>query len=207
MDYLWKGIQIGLLLAILMGPLLIALVQAGVEQGIRAGTAIGLGIWLSDLLFILGVYYGLSYVQQIVAWEYFSLTLGIAGSLILVIFGLGTLLSKPPDLDFGDGSSNKESYWKLWLKGFLINTINPFTVVFWLGLISSILLQENTSPVQAYLFLGGILGTIVFTDFAKVVLAKRIRTRLRPIHVLWLRRISGIALLVFGLGILIRVFV
>lgn len=205
MEYLLKGIQFGLLLAILVGPLVFALLQASIEQGVRAGTAVGLGIWVSDFLFIVSVYWCLSYIQQMVSWEYFEVSLGIGGSIILAIFGLGMLLSRVDPLDFDDNSSRK-AYGKLWLKGFLINTINPFTVVFWLGLISTTLIQEGASANEMFLFLGGILGTIIVTDFTKVILAKQIRQFLKPVHVLWLRKISGSVLLIFGIGILLQVF-
>jgi threonine/homoserine/homoserine lactone efflux protein len=49
------------------------------------------------------------------------------------------------------------------------------------------------------------LGTIVVTDLLKVLLAKRIRYSLRPVHLLWLRRISGAALIAFGVVLLVRV--
>jgi threonine/homoserine/homoserine lactone efflux protein len=59
--------------------------------------------------------------------------------------------------------------------------------------------------MEARYFFGGILGTIIITDLLKVLLAKRIRRVLRPIHLLWLRRISGIALIVFAAVLLGRV--
>ena len=49
------------------------------------------------------------------------------------------------------------------------------------------------------------LGLIQPIDWAKVILAKRIRSFLQPIHLLWLRRISGAALIVFAVVLLVRV--
>ena len=60
MNILIEGIKVGLILCFLIGPIFFALVQTGVEEGLRAGTAVGLGIWISDLIFILGVYRGIS---------------------------------------------------------------------------------------------------------------------------------------------------
>ena len=80
-SYLLKGIMLGLLLSILVGPILFALIQAGIERGFRAGAMIGLGIWISDLLFILFAYFGISYLLDILEWDWFELTLGIAGVL------------------------------------------------------------------------------------------------------------------------------
>lgn len=208
MQYFLEGLKIGLALAILLGPIFFALIQAGVEQGPKAGTMVGLGIWISDLLFILTVYYGLSYVGQLVKSEAFPLYLGIGGSIILVAFGLGTLLSKPPTLEaLSDSTIKAADYWSLWLKGFLINTINPFTVFFWFGAMSPLVIEDDLNKVQVLLFFSGILGTIIFTDLAKVLLAKQIRNRMRQVHLVWLRRISGLALIFFGIVLLIRAWV
>ncbi|MDX1666458.1 MAG: LysE family transporter [Saprospiraceae bacterium] len=202
------GIKIGMILGILVGPIFFALVQAGVERGVRAGTAVGLGIWISDLLFITGIYFGISYVDKLVTWPDFSFYLGAFGSLILLGFGLGTLLTRPPSVDIGEPSSRERQntpYLSLWLKGFLINTINPFTVFFWTGLISTTLIDDKLAAREALLFFGSILMTIVFMDFLKVVLAKRIRRWLNPLHIMRLRRISGLALIVFGFILMVRV--
>ena len=206
MSWLLEGIKFGLVLTILVGPLFFALVQAGVEQGFRAGAAVGLGIWISDLLFIVAVYLGLSYISQIIEAENFPLYLGIGGSITLIVFGLGTLSAKPPLIDApGISPPQATSYLSYMIKGFLINTINPFTVFFWVGLMSTIIIERDLSQQQAFLFFGGILGTIVVTDSLKVLFAKKIRNKLRPIHVLWLRRISGSALIIFGLILVARV--
>lgn len=206
MSWLLEGIKFGLVLTILVGPLFFALVQAGVEQGFRAGAAVGVGIWLSDFLFIAAVYLGLSYISRIIALENFPLYLGIGGSIILVVFGLGTLSAKPPLIDApGINPPQANSYFSYFVKGFLINTINPFTVFFWMGLMSTVIIERELNQSQSVLFFGGILGTIVLTDSVKVLFAKKIRNKLRPIHVLWLRRISGAALIIFGVILLIRV--
>ena len=207
MLWLLEGIKFGLVLCILVGPLFFALVQAGVEEGFRAGAAVGLGIWISDFLFMVGVYLGLAYITQIIELANFPLYLGIGGSIILVVFGLGTLASKPPSFNSANISIRSSSYFSLILKGFLINTINPFTVFFWMGLMSTVIIKSELSHSDAMIFFAGILGTIILTDSAKVLFAKKIRRKLRPVHVLWLRRISGAALIIFGVVLLARVLV
>ncbi|MCB0558142.1 MAG: LysE family transporter [Lewinellaceae bacterium] len=208
MDFIFDGIQLGLILAILIGPIFFALIQAGVEQGIRAGSMVGLGIWVSDLLFIFGAYFGVSYVTRLVEGPEFALYLGVAGSITLTAFGLGALLSAPKsgvNPQWAKSTFRSSSYFSLWLKGFLINTINPFTFFFWIGVTSTRVFDGGLDSREAILFFSAIFGTILITDFTKVVLAKRIRRMLRPVHLLWLRRISGVALIVFALVLLVRV--
>ncbi len=206
MNYLLDGVKVGLVLSLLAGPIFLALVQAGIEKGFRAGALVGLGIWISDLLFILSVYYGLSYVMNFVSGPVFSLVLGVAGGLMLSGFGLFNLLSPPvqhlPQSKWTGTASNVSS---LWLKGFLINTINPFTFFFWIGIAGHVVVGGSLSPGQSFEYFAGIMGVITTTDLLKVALAKRIRRFLRPVHLLWMRRIAGVGLIVFGIALMARV--
>lgn len=206
MNLLLDGIKWGMVLCLLIGPIFFALVQTGVEQGVRAGSMVGLGIWVSDLLYISIVYWGLSYAGRLIQADSFPLYLGVAGSAILLLFGTGTLLTPPAAGQLSKKTTiRSSSYFSLWLKGFLINTINPFTVFFWVGIMTTVVVKDGLEGPQASLFFGGILGTVILTDFLKVLLAKKIRRWLRPWHLLWMRRISGAALIAFGIVLLIRV--
>lgn len=207
MHPVWEGIKLGLMLSCLVGPLFFALIQSGAEHGIRGGTVLGLGIWISDILFVAGVYWGLASIQQITRWPAFTLTMGLGGSLILAAFGLFTLLSKPKMPGADEALMYRKAHLPaLWLKGFLINTVNPFTFFFWIGISGVMIIEEKLSSNEAFQFFAAILSTIILTDFAKVVLAKRISHRFRPVHFLWLRRLSGAALVIFGLVMLIKVW-
>ncbi|MEM8906244.1 MAG: LysE family transporter [Bacteroidota bacterium] len=201
-----EGLYFGLILCFLLGPIFFALLQAGIEQGLRAGLMVGLGVWVSDFLFIVAVYWGVSYIIAITEWEGFELTLGLIGGIILILFGLGTILSPPPNIQTTSSASKTSlSYIALWIKGFLINTINPFTFFFWISVMSAVVVKDGLQSDDAFSFFVGILLMIVLTDVLKVYLAKRIRQHLRQIHVLWIRRFTGVALLVFGLVLIVRV--
>lgn len=206
MHPLLNGILFGLLLTILLGPILFALLQTGIERGFRAGAMVGLGVWISDMLYILLAYFGVSYLMQAASWPGFELLLGIGGGLILIGSGLATVLSKPPTLGVAPKGFSG-TYFALWLKGFLINTVNPFTVFFWISVMTTVVAKDDFQRSDAIYFFGGILGTIIITDLLKVLLAKMIRQYLRPVHLMWTRRIAGIALILFGIGLIIRVAV
>ncbi|HOY16770.1 MAG TPA: LysE family translocator [Haliscomenobacter sp.] len=207
MNMLFDGIKIGLILSFMIGPIFFALVQTSVEEGFRAGAMVALGIWMSDFLFVLAVYFGVSYLADIVNTQSFTLILGIGGSILLAGFGLASLLTIPKGLlnNTVPDYKRSSSYPSLFVKGFLINTINPFTVFFWTSLMGTVVIKDGFDGNQASIFFGGVLGTIILTDLLKVILAKRIRYSLRPVHLLWLRRISGAALIVFGVVLLVRV--
>ena len=202
-----NGLFFGLTLTVLLGPIFFALIQAGLERGFRAGLAMGIGIWVSDILFIVAVYKGVSHIVAITQIEGFELWVGIAGGIILLLIGLLTLLSKPPKMEIIKQSKKKQtaSYLVLWVKGFLINTINPFTFFFWISVMTAVVLKNEYSFQESGQFFTGIILVIVFTDLLKVYLAKFISSKLKPIHILWMRRVSGGALVAFGIILIVRV--
>lgn len=226
MDLLIKGIFLGLTLSILVGPIVFALLQTAIERGFRAGIMVGLGVWVSDILYIMLAYFGVSYIVTITEYEGFEEILGTVGGLVLIGFGLTTLLSKPPvvpneykpaediideqlpealDFDEDDGI-NRPGYFSLWLKGFLINTLNPFTVLFWTGVTGTMVAGQDFTNQDALVFFGSIFITVVSIDILKIWLAKAVRHLLKPNAILILRRVSGIALTLFGVALMVRVF-
>ncbi len=200
-----SGLLLGLSLAILVGPILFTIIQTSLEQGARAGLSVGLGIWVSDILYFSAVYWGLSVVEEMIRWPWFSLVVGVAGGMVLLGIGVGLALQQPPKVADHNVQVNVKSFFGHWLKGFLINTINPFTVFFWVSMMTTFVLPEEWGTGQAYQFFLSILGVIVLTDTLKVFLAKRIRNLLQYHHLLWTRRISGGILILFGIILIIRV--
>ncbi len=206
MELLWNGIKLGLVLSVLTGPIVFALLQTSIEQGFRAGVMVAMGIWISDLIFVAVTYFGVSYVAELAKWDGLEFWLGVAGGVILLVVGGSMLLLKPPPVEHFEQKKavRFSSRFSLWTKGFLINTVNPFTFFFWLGVSGMLFTEKALQPDEAQLFYGGLLGTIVFTDSIKVGLAKSLRRWLKPKNILLIRKIAGITLLVFGIVLFVR---
>lgn len=205
MDLLWNGIKYGLILSLLVGPILFTIVQTSIEEGFRAGWMVGLGIWMSDIFYILISYFGVSYVKELMNWDGFEFWLCIIGGIILIAFGLGSMVVKPPSMaSFESKAVRYNTYFSLWLRGFFINTANPFTFFFWIGVSSVLFTKDNLTMHQARWFYTGLVGTLIMTDTVKIALAKFIRRYLKPQFLMWPRRIAGIVLIVFGIVLLVR---
>lgn len=208
MELLWQGIKFGLALSVLTGPIVFTLLQTSIEEGFRAGFMVGLGIWVSDLLFISLTYLGVSYVAELAKWDGLEFSLGIAGGIILLVVGAGMVFLKttatPEQL--AAKPVRLTARLSLAMRGFLINTINPFTFFFWIGVSGMLLKEKALQFPQAHFFYGGLMGTIFCTDCAKVGLAKFIRRWLTPKTIVYTRKGAGICLLVFGVVLLVRAF-
>ncbi|MBL7830445.1 MAG: LysE family transporter [Saprospiraceae bacterium] len=205
MSNLLSGIGFGLTLSIMIGPIFFALVQAAIEKGFRAGAMVGFGVWISDLFYILVVYFGISHIASLASNEGFKLYTGLLGSVILILFGIGSIARTNKEYNKVEDIILPPTWFSLWLKGFLINTINPFTIFFWIGVISTILIKDQSNENNNWVFLSGIFSTIIVTDLSKVVLAKTLRMYLNSGSLKLLKYISGIALICFGVGLFIRV--
>jgi len=222
---IFQGMLLGLTLSFLVGPLLFAIVQASLDRGFRAGLALAAGVWFSDGLYILLIYRGVEALTTLTAMPHFRLWAGMIGSVVLALFGTATLLNRkvptkdehntPADrvLDVLDGPEppGVEHNWTRWgypgyaLRGFLLNTINPFTVFFWLGLASALVVSNEWTPKETIHFFGGLFFVLIATDVLKAYAAKRVRTLLNPKHIRFLQQAIGIALLISGVVLLVRV--
>ena len=206
MDLLWQGIKIGLVLCFMIGPIFFTLLQTAVEEGFRAAAMVGVGIWLSDLSYILLVFFGLTFVKKMTESGQIELVIGVVGTALFILFGLISLLITPKNLLLPDDQlyQRSSSYLSLFFKGFLLNVFNPFTIFLWIGIMSTILIDQELTSGKAVAFFTGIIGTIIITDLLKIVLSKRIRKIIRPKHLTLIRKGTGIALLGFGIFLAIR---
>jgi threonine/homoserine/homoserine lactone efflux protein len=214
-----QGVLLGISLSFMVGPLLFAIVQAGIERGFRAGLAVAGGIWISDVLYVLIVFHAMDALITVTAIPNFKLWAGLSGGMLLVAFGMGSLFfSRTPmsgnqtehisTLDEpieGGAVRHRRTYAAYLLRGFLLNTVNPFTVFFWLGIAGGVLAPNGWSDRQVMIFFSGMLGTLVVTDTLKAYAAKRVRRFLTPEHTLWVQRGIGLLLVLFGAVLVFRV--
>ena len=204
MHLLWQGALLGLSLSLLAGPMLFILIQLGIEKGFRAGATAGFGVWASDTLYVLSAYLGISYLLQLTQWQGFKLWASLAGGLILIIIGATTLLIRPAKKDIGSNKPASHNWAGYWIQGFLVNTFNPFTAFFWIGVMTSVSADGPLPLWDASLFFGSIIGVIIITDLLKVLLAKRIQHWMQYSYLLAMRRVSGTALVLFGVFLVFR---
>ena len=199
----------------MVGPLLFSILQAGIERGFRAGLAVAGGIWASDVLYVLAVLYGMDALTTLTALPDFKVWAGLAGGMLLIAFGLGNLFLKKTAGSTHPLSENihllessfkaKRTYFAFWLRGFLLNTVNPFTVFFWLGIAGAVIIPNGWENRQMMIFFGGMLGTLIVTDTLKAYAAKRVRHFLTPGHTRWVQWGIGCMLVLFGLALMVRV--
>lgn len=184
--------------------MLFILLQTGMEKGFRAGATTGMGIWMSDLMYVLLAYFGISYLLEVTQWDGFQLWASLLGGVVLIALGAGTLLGKPTRPHLGGRATIKHNWLSYWLRGFVVNTLNPFTAFFWIGVMTTISAKQVLLPGEAFLFFGTVIGVVLLTDLLKVMLAKNLQAWMRLRYLFALRRVSGSALVLFGIVLMLR---
>lgn len=204
MQYIIDGIYLGLALAFLLGPIFIVLIQTSLEQGSRAGLVAASGIWVSDVIIVTLTLIFIKKIDVYVQNPKFIFWVGLIGGAVLIGVGIMTFIKKSK-LQFDDSQTVAKSSWlSHWTKGFLVNTINPFTFIFWLSTITSYVATKKLTPVESEWFVVAIIITIIVTDSLKVLLAKMIRPRIndKTLHII--NKVAGSALVIFGFVLLMR---
>jgi len=204
-----EGFGLGIALAILTGPAFFALLQTSIRNGYKAGVAFAIGVFVSDTLLIL-----LSYIGALNLFNdpKNNFVIGIIGGTILIMFGIFNIFQKHPlDLKESEGEVEKllpkkaSSLPVVALKGFAINLINPFVILFWIGVVSVETTRYKFSQLDIIALFSATLLTVLGTDILKAMAAQKITSFLSPNILLWVNRIAGMILIISGVSLIWKV--
>ncbi|ATL46303.1 lysine transporter LysE [Chitinophaga caeni] len=197
------GLGLGIFLSVSVGPVIFAIIKYSINNGFKAGIAFALGVSFSDTTFILMGNLATSFVTNL---EKYNKLIGIVGGILLICMGVYGLFFKKVKIASGDERPEMfrtRDYAKIWLAGFLMNTLNPAVIVFWLGVCIA------NSPLQVsyrVILYTTCLVFVLSMDILKVFIADKIRHKLTLTNVEWLNRIAGICMILFGVILLYTVF-
>ena len=91
-------------------------------------------------------------------------------------------------------------------KGFTMNSLNPSALLFWLGVAGTITLKEQYQGWHSFAFYCATLGIVFLTDLLKAWVAARLKGIITAKFLVWMNRISGIALSAYGIFMIIKIF-
>ncbi|MBB6325580.1 threonine/homoserine/homoserine lactone efflux protein [Algoriphagus iocasae] len=199
-----EGISMGLLLSAMVGPVFFTLIQSSLTYGFRYASVLALGILSSDTFYVLITYVGIKFLAEA---TYFEEVLGYVGGVILIGFGVSSLLSKKVMRPNSGGITvpvgKKRS---AFLKGFSINGINPFVLLFWISIASLVQTKEAFTSLDILAYYTGILATVFSIDLIKAFIAKQLAHLVTPKIMAWMNKAVGFLLIGFGIRMLIYTY-
>lgn len=203
-DAILKGIALGFLLIISVSPVVFAIIKQSINNGYAGGFSFAAGVWLSDLIWVV-----LSnlFSDIVVGLLAFQKEIGITGSIFLACLGVYYLFFKKVHLKEDENKIviSAGTHAKLALSGFLINTLNPTLILFWLTTATTITAAGHSLNQRIVIFATCLLINAA-VDIAKVMLAGKLRTKLNEKNISLINKLSGLILLGFGVVLLLGVF-
>jgi threonine/homoserine/homoserine lactone efflux protein len=208
LDAFFKGLAISLLLVFSVGPVIFTIIKQSINHGRRGGFSFIAGVWLSDIIWVV---LSNSFSEAVKTLLNFKTPIGIAGSLFLIGMGIYFAFMKkitprkqqePKEIagDVYTPQGKKTNYFAIFSSGFLINTLNPAVIAFWVAMAVS--LAADYSFNQRIIIFTTCLGVNMLADVGKVMGAGSIGKKLSDKNILRINHISGYLYLAFGLAIL-----
>jgi threonine/homoserine/homoserine lactone efflux protein len=195
-----KAIALGLFLSIAVGPVLFSIIKQSINNGIAGGLAFVIGVSLSDISLVIAsnffteIFAGLNARRE---------EIGIIGSTFLISVGIYYLFFKKVKVNEKGIQQlirfRKRDYLKIFLAGYLMNTLNPAIIIFWLTT-STAFIDHNFN--QKLVIFSIALAFVLAADIAKVVLAGKLRSKLTVKTISLLNRINGMILIGFGIALI-----
>ena len=190
----------------MIGPVFFLLLETSIRKGIRAAIAFDIGVLLSDVIYIVIALIFYSEVSKITSGEYGHI-ISIVGGIILIIFGLVTLLKKPKEdkKEAEQLNNQKKDLILLGLKGFLLNFANPGVIFYWITVIAlgadGKKSASNAIDESTYWYILIIMMTFFSVDLLKIFGAKKLRPFITEKVLIGLNRLIG--LIIIGTGVLL----
>ena len=196
-----KGLALGFVLALSVGPIIFTIIKQSLDNGHKGGFSFVAGVWVSDILLVV-----LSNTVTALVSEALEHTRVIAfgGSVFLIIMGVYFVFFKKvslgKDQSGNDARFRKRDMARVFASGFIINTLNPGVIFFWLGN-ATVLSLTHTLRERIIIFSVCLLVNMS-ADVGKVMMAGKLRSKLTLKMLSIINRISGTILIGFGIALL-----
>ena len=200
-DAILEGIAMGLLLSLMVGPVFFMLISTSMEQGFRYAAVLALGILVSDLVYVLISYFGISFLTQN---PLIGKVVGYLGGIILIGFGISFWRKKVLDVPKSEGfipiKSKKRT---AFAKGFGVNGVNPFVMLFWISIARLTSSKTEWNSFDRFGYYTGLLTTVFGIDLAKAFVAGKLAHLMTPGLRGFLNKGVGVLICYFGVKMIL----
>jgi threonine/homoserine/homoserine lactone efflux protein len=189
-----RGLVIGFTIAAAVGPISLLTIRRTIAHGQVYGLVSGFGVALADATYAGIAAFGLTALTGLLMSGRF--VLGLIGGAIIVLLGVRTMLSTPATVAAADTA--RPGLPAAFLSIFALTMTNPMTILSFaavfagLGLVGSGF--GDALVLTVAVLVGSSLWWVVLTS-----IVGWLRQRVSATVLLWVNRVSGAALVAFGL--------
>ncbi|HEY6899733.1 MAG TPA: LysE family transporter [Puia sp.] len=201
MEAVLKGLALGCVLALSVGPIIFTIIKQSLNNGHKGGFSFVAGVWVSDIILVV---FSNTLTALVSGLLEHTRVIAFCGSLFLVGMGVYFVFFKKvtlaTDADNARARFRKRDMARIFASGFLINTLNPGVIFFWLGN-ATVLAPIHTLQERIIIFSVCLLVNMG-ADVAKVMMAGKLRNKLTLKTLTIINKISGTILIGFGIALL-----
>ena len=197
------GLLLGLALIFSVGPVIFTIIKLRINYGLSSAFYFISGVWLSDIFWVVIANATSSLMEGLIVYK---VQIGTTGGIFLIGLGLYYLFFKKyhskKEMDEGVTIASS-THTRLFITGFLINTLNPGVIALWLAAAT----KSISSTLQEKIVTFSVcIGMNIAADIFKINLAGKLRNKLNDKNIKIINKISGAMFLAFGIALIIGVW-
>ena len=200
-ELIFKGILIGVIASAPMGPVGVLCVQRTLNKGRWPGFATGIGAAISDVIYALLTGLGISFIQDFITQEDTFYALKIAGSAILLIFGIYCFRSKPKPVQLIN-KRNTSLFYNAHT-AFWITFANPLIILLFIASMTQLSFVVSDHPLEMGIGYLSIFAGALLWWFGLTWLIDKIRGKFNDDGILIINRIIGAVVILVSIVFLI----
>ena len=196
-SFLPRGLLLGFTIAATVGPISLLTIRRTLAHGRVYGLASGFGVALADSTYAAIAAFGLTAITSVLVGG--RTLLGLVGGAFLVLLAIRTMRSRPTEVAVvADRPGLVTAFGSI----FGLTMTNPMTILSFAGLFAGLGLTGTGGADAALLVLGVFLGSASWWVILTAIVA-RLRSRVTIGGLTWVNRISGAAILAFGVAAIV----
>lgn len=196
-----SGVTLGCILALSVGPVIFTIIKQSLVNGHVGGFSFVAGVWLSDIVMVVVANAFSALMAELT--EY-TTVIAYFGSAFLLLMGIFYLFFKKVALRTdAEGQLikfRKREMMKIFVSGFLINTLNPSVLLFWITTATAFAAKYTFN--ERILLFSICIAFNIIADVAKVLLAGRLGNNLTINNISIINKVTGVILVAFGVVLL-----
>ena len=195
LDFIFKGILIGMIASAPMGPVGVLCVQRTLKKGRKYGFVTGIGAAASDIIYAAITGFGMAFVMDFVSNAQTRFYLQIIGSLVLMAFGWYTYRTDPT-CNMHQSGQTKGTLTYNTLTAFLITLSNPLIIFLFMALYAQFAFVLPDHPFEMVVGFLSIIGGALLWWWGLTWLVDKIRTKFDEQGIKIINQIIGVAVMV-----------
>ncbi len=203
LDFVFKGILIGLVASAPMGPVGVLCIQRTLNKGRWYGFMTGIGACVSDIIYALITGFGMSFVMDFVGNEHNRFVLQLSGSVVLLLFGIYCYRSNPTKNMHQSNKNQKGTLAHNGITAFLVTLSNPLIIFLFIFLFAQFAFVVNDRPFEMTIgYISIIIGAMLWW-FGLTWLIDKVRGKFDNYGIVLINRVVGCIVVIFSVIMLL----